>query len=114
MAEQTPKKTLTSYICRCCNCSFQNNPIDLFGTKYESEHFIALLGNVTGLDFEKYAKVPTVVSNSLRNLRSCALSLLQIRPIQSGLKEEKIVESPTRLRNANKSVVSTVIMNSQE
>ena len=51
MADQTPKKTLTSHVCRCCNCSFQNNPIDLFGAKSESEQLIALLENVTGLDF---------------------------------------------------------------
>ena len=51
MVELTPKKTLTSHVSRCCNCSFQNNPIDLFGAKSESEQLIALLENVTGLDF---------------------------------------------------------------
>ena len=51
MADQTPKKTLTSHVCRCGNCSFQNNLIDLFGAKSESEQLIALLENVTGLDF---------------------------------------------------------------
>ena len=50
-AEQTPKKTLTSHVCGCCNCSLQNNPIDLFGVKSESEQLVALLENVTGLDF---------------------------------------------------------------
>ena len=53
MADQTPKKTLTSHVCRCCNFSFQNNPIDFFGAKSESEQLIALLENVTGLNFVK-------------------------------------------------------------
>ena len=38
---------------------------------------------------ENYVKVATTVLNSLQNLRSCVLGLMQIRPIQSGLKEEK-------------------------
>ena len=51
MAELTPKKTLTSHVCRCCNCGIQNNPIDLFGIKSETEQLIASLENVTGLNF---------------------------------------------------------------
>lgn len=37
--------------CLCRNCTFQNNPIDLFGAKSESEQLISLLENVTRLDF---------------------------------------------------------------
>ena len=51
VADQTSKRTWTLHAYRCCNCSFQNNLIDLFGAKSESGQLIALLGNMTGLDF---------------------------------------------------------------
>ena len=47
---------------------------------------------------ENYVKVATTVLNSLQNLRSCVLGLMQIRPIQSGLKEEKRSPSVTEQR----------------
>ena len=39
MAERTPKRTLSLPVCRCCNCSFLNNPIDLFGAKSEADFY---------------------------------------------------------------------------
>ena len=62
MAERTPKTTLSSHVCRCCNCSFLNNPIDLFGAKSE-----ALLEKVTGLSIEFDDGFPKKICRSCYN-----------------------------------------------
>ena len=55
MADKTPVKRLPpsvyseQYICRCCNSSFANNPVDLFGPKSQSENLLSIVTNVTGL-----------------------------------------------------------------
>ena len=72
MAEHTPKKTvtactLTSHVCRCCNCSFQNNPVDLFGVKSDFEQLVALLVNLTGLDFVENDGFPSKICKSCYN-----------------------------------------------
>lgn len=103
MAEQTPKKTLTSHICRCCNCSFQNNPIDLFGTKAESEQLIALLENLTDLDFVENDGFPRKICRSCYNRvkqfaefkKLCAKSRADQANLIRFKRGKKIVESPT-------------------
>ena len=48
MADKTPVKPLRpsfyseQYLCRCCNSSFANNPVDLFGPKYQSEKLLKI------------------------------------------------------------------------
>ena len=55
MADKTPVKRLPpsvyreQYLCRCCNSSFANNPVDLFGPKSQSENLLSIVTNVTGL-----------------------------------------------------------------
>ena len=54
MADKTPVKPLAvsvsqQYVCRCCNSSFANNPVDLFGPKSHSENLLSIVVNVTGL-----------------------------------------------------------------
>ena len=54
MADKTPVKPLAlsvsqQYVCRCCNSSFANNPVDLFGPKSQSENLLSIVVNVTGL-----------------------------------------------------------------
>ena len=52
MVDKTPVKLLPpsvyseQYLCRCCNSSFANNPVDLFGPKSLSENLVT---NVIGL-----------------------------------------------------------------
>ena len=54
MADKTPVKPLPpsvygeQYLCRCCNSSFANNPVDLFGPKSLSENLLSIVTNVTG------------------------------------------------------------------
>ena len=73
MAEQTPQKTmttctLTSYVCRCCNCSFPKNPVDLFGVKYDFKQLVALLENLPCLDFVENDGFPRKICKSCYNL----------------------------------------------
>ena len=55
MADKTPVKPLPlsvyseQYLCRCCNSSFANNPVDLFGPKSQSENLLSIVTNVIGL-----------------------------------------------------------------
>ena len=52
MADKTPVKPLPpsvyseQYLCKCCNSSFANNPVDLFGPKSLGENLVT---NVIGL-----------------------------------------------------------------
>ena len=52
MADKTPVKPLPpsvyseQYLCKCCNSSFANNPVDLFGPKSLGENLVT---NAIGL-----------------------------------------------------------------
>ena len=60
MADKTPVKPChgEEYVCRCCNSSFANNPIDLFGAKSESENLLSIVVNVTGLSVSESDGLP--------------------------------------------------------
>ena len=92
MADQTPKKTLTSHVCRCCNCSFQNNPIDLFCANSESEQ---LSPSVTEQRQQKRGKHDGHDDNERSRVRQC----LQLQPAAIQPKEcrDQLPESAARI-----------------
>ena len=101
MAERTPKKTLSSHVCRCCNCSFLNNPIDLFGAKSEAENLLALLEKVTGLSIEFEDGFPKKIC------RSCYNRVKQFAEFKDlCLKSRKEQESLGRFKRGKKSAES--------
>ena len=76
MADKTPVKALPQplseqYVCRCCNSSFANNPVDLFGAKSERENLLRIVVNVTGLSVSESDGLPRKIC------RNCHIRLKQ-------------------------------------
>ena len=81
MAEKAPVKPLPpsvnseQYLCRCCNFSFTNNPVDLFGPKSQSENLLSIVTNVTGVSVCESDCLPGKICSNFLSLRTCARSL---------------------------------------
>ena len=78
MADKTPVKPLPQplshseqYVCRYCNSSFANNPVDLFGAKSERENLLRIVVNVTGLSVSESDDLPRKIC------RNCHIRLKQ-------------------------------------
>ena len=76
MAEKTLVKPLPlshseQYVCRCCNSSFANNPVDLFGAKSERENLLRTVVIVTGLSVSESDDLPRKIC------RNCYIRLKQ-------------------------------------
>lgn len=101
MADKTPKKTLPEHVCRCCNSTLVNNPIDLFGVKSENDQLIGLLEKVTGLTF--------VVSDGFprKICRSCYSRVKQFAEFKDlCVKSRTEQENSVRFKRAKKATES--------
>ena len=109
MAEQTPVKAANinksekANVCRCCNCSFANHPIDLFGAKAEKISLLSILRNLTSLTFCEGDGFPSIICRNcfslLKRFSEFKVLCIKSRSDQESLirlkRRKKVTESPS-------------------
>ncbi len=102
MADRTPVKSVPrptdrQHVCRCCNSSFASHPIDLFGSKSESESLISIIENVTGLNVSDSDGLPRKIC------RNCHTRLKQFAEFKILCQKSRTQqESEIRLKRGKK------------
>ena len=98
MADKTRVKPLPpsvyseQYLCRCCNSSFANNPVDLFGPKSQSKNLLSIVTNVTGLSVCESDCLPQKIC------RNCHIRLKQFSEFKDLCQKSRIEQESSLYR----------------